>query len=133
MPVNDGELGVGVVGKVAIGMGVVKKCEDGESAVVCGVNPGIVAGEVWNADIHPSTGFADAVNLLKEFEWPFDVFEDVSTVNFGVLVVGKRPRCLVQVVDDIGVGGRVDVDTKGVGDLVPAAAEVDRVIFRVFL
>lgn len=71
----------------------------------------------------------DSMQLAHHSQRVADVFDHVSAYDFIELAVGKRIRQVVEIMNDIGCGARIDVHADSAGNLICPAAYVEYALF----
>src|ERR1700694_2422801 len=70
----------------------------------------------------------DAVKLLHSADYVGHVLDDMHGAKRGKRVIPERARKTVQGADDVGATAQIAIDPDGAGELVDAAAHVERAL-----
>ncbi len=86
---------------------------------------GAMTRKVGRLDQRCSSGLEDPEDLPYEFPGMIQMFDNMFCVNPVCVMVWKRIRKLVQIMDHVCLRRRINVDTDRTGNFVHLAAEIN--------
>src|SRR5579859_3048040 len=92
----------------------------------------VTAREMRDCNSHDRAGAANAVDLLHHANYVIQMFDYVISMDFTKLVIGKWPRKHVQVMNNIRLRGRRNVQIDRAGQVLASTAKVQNVPLEQF-
>jgi len=115
----------GVIAEAAVVLAKVAEGEAVEVVFVGGVAEGAVVGIVWGFDADAASGADQAVEFFHGADDVCEVFYDVDGAEVIEGAVGEGVREMVEVAEDVGGAGGIEVDADCAGEFADSAADVE--------
>src|SRR6266567_8115502 len=91
------------------------------------VSKGVATRKVRYRDSHHRAWAADAMDFFHCVNYVIQLFDYVIGVDFTEMVVGKRPRAQVQVMNNVRIRGGGNVQIDCTGQMLASAAQIQNV------
>ena len=116
----------GVIAEAAIVCAEVAKRETVQVVLVGGIAERTVVGVVRGLDSDAAAGYDEAVKFFHGADYVGHVLDDVNGAQAPEGAVGEGIREAVEIAEDVGGAGRVEIDSDGTGKLPNATTNVKR-------